>query len=272
MFIQSIPLRPLFLSICFFEKNVRIDEKNHKAVYKQCSKIKLACQHVNNQKRDRHQKKIDLVVCVPKTTPKRIFENIVKRIKIVFKHTESSNKAAYQKEICVNLNNYIMCYFRKIFEAFKKLFSKTIYKDEELIELVVQLKEINSNLVAVLNELKKINFRSSRPKIMVKLIEKGNNMLVYSVTAGTPGAGDVVERRMTIQVNGSVVDTKSYGGEVVDLGEIKVEENAEVVLNLVDVDNAGNVSLPAIFAFTALDTIAPPAPGSFGVSIVREEF
>ena len=96
-------------------------------------------------------------------------------------------------------------------------------------------------------------------------------MLIYSVDAGAPGANDVVERKMTITVNDNVVDTKSYKGDVVDLGELGFEEQDKVSLSLVDVDNVGNVSPAAIFEFVAVDTIAPPAPGSFGVKLVREE-
>ena len=112
-------------------------------------------------------------------------------------------------------------------------------------------------------------------KISVQLIKKEVKgeifMLIYSVDAGAPGANDVVERKMTITVNDNVVDTKSYKGDVVDLGELGFEEQDKVSLSLVDVDNVGNVSPAAIFEFVAVDTIAPPAPGSFGVKLVREE-
>lgn len=95
--------------------------------------------------------------------------------------------------------------------------------------------------------------------------------MVYGITAGTAGAGDVVERRLTITVNGEVVENRTYAGDVVDLGELKVAQDADVSLALVDIDNAGNISPPAIHVFKATDTIAPPTPGSFGVSALREE-
>lgn len=95
--------------------------------------------------------------------------------------------------------------------------------------------------------------------------------MVYGITAGTAGANDVVERRLTITVNGEVVENRTYAGDVVDLGELKVVQDADVSLALVDVDDAGNISPPAIHVFKATDTIAPPVPGSFGVNIVREE-
>lgn len=95
--------------------------------------------------------------------------------------------------------------------------------------------------------------------------------MVYGITAGSAGASDVVERRLTITVNGEVVENRTYAGDIIDLGELKVTEDADVSLTLVDVDNAGNVSPPAIHIFKATDNIAPPVPGSFGVSALREE-
>ena len=97
------------------------------------------------------------------------------------------------------------------------------------------------------------------------------NVLVYAISAGSAGANDVAERRLSVTVNGEVVENRVYGGDVVDLGELKVAQDADVSLALVDVDDAGNVSPPAIYVFKATDTIVPPVPGSFGVNIVREE-
>jgi hypothetical protein len=96
-------------------------------------------------------------------------------------------------------------------------------------------------------------------------------MLVYSVSAAAPIDNDVVERRLTVDVVGSEPTTTTFPGDATDLGEIKVEQGATVTLSLVDVDDAGNPSEPAVFEFTAVDTIAPAKPGEFGVTLVREE-
>lgn len=130
----------------------------------------------------------------------------------------------------------------------------------------------------LLHQLKKLNMRLSGPYgLRVKLIHKISgdykmaNTLVYGVTAGAAGAADVVERRLSITVNGEVVENRTYAGDIVDLGELKVVQDADVSLALVDVDDVGNVSPPAIYVFKATDTVAPPTPGSFGVNVVREE-
>lgn len=98
-----------------------------------------------------------------------------------------------------------------------------------------------------------------------------NNMLVYNVTAGAVVDKDVAERRLSVTVNGEVRETKPFSPDTTSFGELSFADNDSVVLTLVDVDDAGNVSSPATVEFVALDTVAPAAPGEFGVSFVREE-
>lgn len=98
-----------------------------------------------------------------------------------------------------------------------------------------------------------------------------NNMLVYNVTAGVVVDKDVAERRLSVTVNGEVRETKPFAPDTTSFGELAFADNDSVVLSLVDVDDAGNVSKPAVVEFVALDTVAPAAPGEFGVSFVREE-
>lgn len=96
--------------------------------------------------------------------------------------------------------------------------------------------------------------------------------LVYSVTAGAPVDADVVARELSVSVNGTPVgEPVSLDGKATELGEIKVEQGAKVLLTLVDIDDAGNRSQPATLEFEAADTIAPAQPGSFGVTLAREE-
>jgi hypothetical protein len=94
--------------------------------------------------------------------------------------------------------------------------------------------------------------------------------LVYELTCAPTTDVDVVERRLVVTVNGEVVSTDSYSKDATSLGERTFVQGDNVVLSLVDIDDAGNVSEPAMVEFTALDTIAPSTPG-LSVALVREE-
>lgn len=124
-----------------------------------------------------------------------------------------------------------------------------------------------------LNLLQKLTMQNIHP-IGFKynfLNREVNNMLVYNVTAGAVVDKDVAERRLSVTVNGEVRETKPFSPDTTSFGELSFADNDSVVLTLVDVDDAGNVSSPATVEFVALDTVAPAAPGEFGVSFVREE-
>ena len=95
--------------------------------------------------------------------------------------------------------------------------------------------------------------------------------LVYSVSAGPVVDADVVVRRLTVTVDGVEAPAfPDFPADTTSFGEFTVPQDAQVVLALVDIDDAGNVSEPAVLEFTATDTIPPAKPGEFGVSLVRE--
>jgi len=94
--------------------------------------------------------------------------------------------------------------------------------------------------------------------------------LVYSITCDPASANDVMERRLTVKVNGEIKNQLTFDPYVGDLGEQVFLDGDNVVLMLVDVDDVGNISEPAELEFIAADTIAPEKPG-FTVTLVREE-
>lgn len=103
------------------------------------------------------------------------------------------------------------------------------------------------------------------------LIRKDANMaLVYNLSCGLPLDSDVVERRLTVVVNGKVNPVSVFSKDTADFGEFTFTQDDEVVLSLVDVDDAGNTSPPATLEFVATDTLPPETPGGFVVSLVRE--
>lgn len=112
-----------------------------------------------------------------------------------------------------------------------------------------------------------------KPLFWVRLsfMEPNSMALVYTVSAGPAVDADVTGRQLTVVVNGEVLSIVELAGSATDLGEVKVEQNANVTLSLVDVDDAGNRSQPAVLEFVATDTIPPAQPGSLGVTLAREE-
>lgn len=99
------------------------------------------------------------------------------------------------------------------------------------------------------------------------------DVLVYKVSVGPVVDKDVVERQLVVAVNGasSPDEFKVFSAEATDLGEIRVKQDDKVLLTLVDVDDVGNRSEPAVFEFVAADTLPPAQPGAFGVTLVAEE-
>ena len=126
---------------------------------------------------------------------------------------------------------------------------------------------------SIASELRRLSFRMRQPKaVRFSLIRRARLSmgLVYAVTAGPAVDPDVVSRRLSVTVGGETTTT-SFSADSTSFGEVTVPQDAAVVLTLVDVDDAGNVSQPAVVEFVATDTIAPAQPGELGVSLVREE-
>jgi len=124
-------------------------------------------------------------------------------------------------------------------------------------------------------EIKRLSIRTIHPydlkAILVRSKKGDTKMLVYNVTAGSVVDNDVSERRLAVSVNGEIVKTSTYSSDTTSFGELSFQDNDNVVLTLVDVDDAGNASSPATYEFVALDTLPPAKPGEFGVTLVREE-
>lgn len=96
------------------------------------------------------------------------------------------------------------------------------------------------------------------------------DVLTYRVSAPVSVSKDVVNRLLTLSVNGKDEGIATLPGNATELSVFSVPQNAEVVLTLVDVDDAGNKSEAATLSFVAVDTIPPAAPGGLGVTLVGE--
>lgn len=113
-----------------------------------------------------------------------------------------------------------------------------------------------------------------RPGLMeLNPAQEIDGMLVYSadLPALPNPIGDITKQHLTVDASGArIIDTD------IDLGiaatpEFKVADDAEVVMQLTYVDDAGNISTASVRTFIAKDTIAPAQPGELTVNLLREE-
>lgn len=96
------------------------------------------------------------------------------------------------------------------------------------------------------------------------------DILTYKVSAAPVVDGDVVVRELRLVVDGGEPVLREFTADTVDLGTVDAPQGANVVLELVDVDDAGNRSEPAVVEFVATDTLPPQKPG-LGVELVAEK-
>lgn len=96
------------------------------------------------------------------------------------------------------------------------------------------------------------------------------DVLTYKLTAAPVVDSDVVTRELRLVVNDAEPVVREFSASETDLGTVDVPQGANVVLQLVDVDDAGNRSEPAVVEFVAADTLPPSQPG-LGVELVAEK-
>ena len=111
-------------------------------------------------------------------------------------------------------------------------------------------------------------------KPRVAFYQTGRNymadLLTYVVTVAPPVDHDVTQRELVVSVDGEVTTTSVWPGSAVDLGAVTVPQGGSVVLTVVDIDDAGNRSAPAVVEFVAADTLPPSMPGGVSVTLVKE--
>lgn len=114
--------------------------------------------------------------------------------------------------------------------------------------------------------------RIRRPEFVYEQLgeDSMSDILTYAIVAAPVVDGDVVTREFTVTVDGVARDPELYGAGVTDFGRVSVPQDSSVTLSLVDIDDAGNRSEPAVTEFVAVDTVAPAMPGAISVTLVGE--
>lgn len=96
-------------------------------------------------------------------------------------------------------------------------------------------------------------------------------MLTFVLSLPEKSAADVVSRELSLSINGAEAQVASLSADASKSAEMTGEQGATVTGTLVDIDDAGNRSLPREFSFTLADTIAPPQPGDVGLEVTSEQ-
>ena len=114
----------------------------------------------------------------------------------------------------------------------------------------------------------------SRPGWLTILNMKGTpmaNVITFDVgMPSLPASHDVVKRELSSSVDGGAASLQDVSPSQQIVAGFSVPQNANVLLALVDIDDAGNRSEPSILAFQALDTVPPAKPGDMTVLNLTE--
>lgn len=131
---------------------------------------------------------------------------------------------------------------------------------------------INNRLLEIISLLRDILkvLRLRKPGLVLLKLVGESDMLQFKLLLPPPGAKDVVERKLSVSVNGSPTINVSYPGSATESEVIACPDDAEVNGTLVDIDDRGNQSPASEFSFVVTDTIAPPKPGEIGLQVVAE--
>lgn len=94
------------------------------------------------------------------------------------------------------------------------------------------------------------------------------DILTYRVDVAPPVDADVVSRELTVSIDGAATVYTAEPGTAFNVFD--AVQGSNVKLELVDIDDAGNRSQPAVVEFVATDTLPPSTPVGFTVEVIAE--
>lgn len=106
--------------------------------------------------------------------------------------------------------------------------------------------------------------------VSIRVFEGEFGMLQFCLCLPKQSCHDVVSRRLTVYVDGAGPTVIDLDAGVVEYEGFEGVHGSVVSGSLVDIDAAGNESLPSEFSFTLVDTFPPPMPGQVGVKVVGQ--
>ena len=114
----------------------------------------------------------------------------------------------------------------------------------------------------------------SRPgEIQLRLTAEDNFMLqfVVDLPAKTAEEFDVVSRKVAVGVAGAALEPQTVPVDVLEVGPFNGQQDDEVVVNVWNIDDAGNLSEQSSDLVAILvDTFPPPVPGQIALRTIGE--
>lgn len=137
---------------------------------------------------------------------------------------------------------------------------------EILAELKLQTKKLDEII-----KIMRSSVRPPRPGLVNLLVYSENNhMLNFKVVLPPPAAADSVSRVVSVKVGEADAVVKTVDVATAELDGYEGADNADVVVETYDVDDAGNNGAVRSQAFVLVDTIAPGEPGEVSLVVTGE--
>lgn len=137
-----------------------------------------------------------------------------------------------------------------------------------------ELRGIREELRGVREELRGIRFcLGHRPGIMkIVFLGEDRNMLQFKVLLPLLASGhDVASRELTVQIDDGEAVVYTVAADVLEVDGLSGEQDATVLLTLVDIDDADNRSIePSTLEAVLTDTIPPAKPGELSLVVTGE--
>ena len=134
------------------------------------------------------------------------------------------------------------------------------------------LEDLSYNSSRLVDAIKDLRFMSSRPGRLT-IIEKEISMslITFKVVLPELKDADVVSRELTVQVGDGAPQVVTLAKDAVEADGFTGEQDAAIHLSLVDIDDAGNRSVPSVLDSVLVDTFPPAQPGVMVLQETGEE-
>jgi len=100
--------------------------------------------------------------------------------------------------------------------------------------------------------------------------ESDMDQIQFKVVLPPVSAPDVTEREVSVKVGDAEAGVSKLDKGALEITGLNGNEGAEVKVELVDIDNAGNRSPASTASITLVDTVPPPQPGQIGLMVTGE--